>query len=325
MNILEDVCRVLGRRLEKGPTETSRPGIRYDPSNSFLVYRNATPRSCDPSMGPLRGFHIIRDPRDVVVSAYFSHLHSHPQNPTFVEIRNTLQKLDMRDGLLFEFDYLSQQFEAMFAWDYRQSNVLEMRLESFSAGFYENWLRIFDFLDILDRSDSPYGRGDTFGEPQSFFSARSEHTRPNTLAQRVTYGLRSTYDTARTRLKRPWHEAGPAQRLAMTAADQLRDFGRRLRTSRDTARSRLMRTWCEARAHRQLSMSTALHILYSNRFAAKTRGREIGEEDLHHHYREGATGDWRNYFEPIHIADFKRRYNDGLLALGYETDPDWQP
>lgn len=138
MNILEDVCRVLGRRLEKGPTETSRPGIRYDPSNSFLVYRNATPRSCDPSMGPLRGFHIIRDPRDVVVSAYFSHLHSHPQNPTFVEIRNTLQKLDMRDGLLFEFDYLSKQFEAMFAWDYRQSNVLEMRLESFSAGFYEN-------------------------------------------------------------------------------------------------------------------------------------------------------------------------------------------
>jgi hypothetical protein len=28
--------------------------------------------------GEYRGFHVIRDPRDVVVSAYFSHLYSHP-------------------------------------------------------------------------------------------------------------------------------------------------------------------------------------------------------------------------------------------------------
>ena len=59
-------------------------------------------------------------------------------------------------------------------------------------------------------------------------------------------------------------------------------------------------------------------------FQKKAAGRQKGVEKQTHHYRKGIAGDWRNYFEPVHIAEFKRRYNDVLLKLGYETDPDWQ-
>ena len=46
------------------------------------------------------GFHVIRDPRDIVVSAYFSHLYSHPITkgwPALVEHRARLQKASQEE------------------------------------------------------------------------------------------------------------------------------------------------------------------------------------------------------------------------------------
>lgn len=35
------------------------------------------------------------------------------------------------------------------------------------------------------------------------------------------------------------------------------------------------------------------------------------------------VGQWKKYFEPHHIKVFQEKYNDLLLGLGYETDPNW--
>ncbi len=40
-------------------------------------------------------------------------------------------------------------------------------------------------------------------------------------------------------------------------------------------------------------------------------------------FRKGLIGDWRNHFEPEHVAAFKEEAGDWLVDLGYEDDTDW--
>ena len=53
-----------------------------------------------------KGFYTIRDPRDVVVSSYYSHLHSH-KTSTWTELaehREQIKKWSKEDGILFEIE-----------------------------------------------------------------------------------------------------------------------------------------------------------------------------------------------------------------------------
>ena len=64
----------------------------------FLLFRNAgmnhVPRARD-----CRGFHVIRDPRDVVVSAYHSHRNSHPATAEWRELNEIRER---PNGMSFE-------------------------------------------------------------------------------------------------------------------------------------------------------------------------------------------------------------------------------
>lgn len=40
-------------------------------------------------------------------------------------------------------------------------------------------------------------------------------------------------------------------------------------------------------------------------------------------FRKGKIGSWRSEFTEEHKAEFKKVANDGLIALGYETDDRW--
>lgn len=64
-----------------------------------LCYVNAEIGSVRP-LRDYRGFHVIRDPRDVGVSGYFSHLHSHPIGDWYelAEHRRELQSLPRHEG-----------------------------------------------------------------------------------------------------------------------------------------------------------------------------------------------------------------------------------
>jgi len=108
-----------------------------------------------PDLEVYRGFHVVRDPRDIVVSAYFSHLKS-LNAPTWQELsdlRERLSGLSKEDGLLFELDYLEQQFREMAAWDYNQPHILELKLEELSADPFGGFKRILEFLEMFDPSN----------------------------------------------------------------------------------------------------------------------------------------------------------------------------
>lgn len=102
-----------------------------------------------------RGFHIVRDPRDITVSAYFSHLNSHSTSewPELIEYRKKLQSVSKDDGLLLEIENRATEFHQLESWDYNQENVLEVRFEDLVVYSYENLLQIFEHLGLLDERD----------------------------------------------------------------------------------------------------------------------------------------------------------------------------
>lgn len=108
-------------------------------------------------LGPIRGVHVVRDPRDILVSAYFSHLHSHQTStwPALREHRHELQELSKEEGLYREIEFTGYVFEAMESWDYDRDGVLELRFEQLAVNPYDFWLRVVSHLGLLD--DSEFG------------------------------------------------------------------------------------------------------------------------------------------------------------------------
>jgi len=99
-----------------------------------------------------KGFHIVRDPRDIVVSAYFSHLYSH-STTHWKELethRENLRELSLDDGISLEIAFRARSFRHMETWDYDQPDILEIRFEDYTRSNYETLIRIFSFLDLLD-------------------------------------------------------------------------------------------------------------------------------------------------------------------------------
>jgi hypothetical protein len=225
----------------------------------FLSYDNADYEYVR-QLGNLRGFHIVRDPRDICVSAYYSHLYSHGLGGQITaEQRNTLQDLPQAEGLLYEMECREQQFKEMHGWNYDLPNVLEMKMEKLTQNPYKNLADILIFLGLVDES-------------------------PLTVKKRFFYDLYR----GRCRLE----ERTNLKFNKFAAIDQL-------------------------------SVERLLGIIWENEFSKKAGGRKLGEENVKSHYRKGIPGDWKNHFEDIHYAYFLENYNDLLLKLDYENDPNW--
>lgn len=79
----------------------------------------------------VRGFHVVRDPRDVIVSGYYSHKATHPLEgwPRLAPFRKHLDGLNEEDGLLAELSFASPCMYDMYTWDYTTPGVMEVRFE----------------------------------------------------------------------------------------------------------------------------------------------------------------------------------------------------
>jgi hypothetical protein len=109
-----------------------------------------------------RGFHLIRDPRDIVVSGYFSHRWSHPvhprQNPWLLEHRKRLMELSEEDGIMLELEYASTYFARLSQWDYGNPMTYETRFEELIADPEAEMRRALAFCGILVGStEAPAG------------------------------------------------------------------------------------------------------------------------------------------------------------------------
>jgi hypothetical protein len=108
-----------------------------------------------------RGVHVIRDPRDIVTSSYFSHLYSHPTKgwPELVDFRKKLEKSSKDDGFLENMKFTARLpidgcdinlFSTLMNWNYALPNVMEIKFEELTQDPYRVFLNMFDFLGIID-------------------------------------------------------------------------------------------------------------------------------------------------------------------------------
>jgi hypothetical protein len=106
-------------------------------------------------LSPERAFHVIRDPRDIVVSAYFSHRNSHPVEglPHLAEHRRRLQEASQEDGLLLEMEFSSGALLDMAEWDYGRPEILEVKMERLTAHPYSTFIDIFEHLGLLPEEE----------------------------------------------------------------------------------------------------------------------------------------------------------------------------
>lgn len=144
-NIFYEIQSVTGWTIHYG----------IDPSKKINVIGEATVEHAK-AYADFRGIHLIRDPRDVIVSGYYSHLNTHPteKRPDILEFRNQIKGLPLSEGIKMEMDFSSDRLLEIGKWDYSNPNIHELRFEEFTQN--PNWNEVFSFLNLTSSKTSSY-------------------------------------------------------------------------------------------------------------------------------------------------------------------------
>jgi hypothetical protein len=141
-----------------------------------------------------RGSHIVRDPRDIVVSAYKYHLWTsealvHEPRTEFGErsYQQELLRLNESDGLALEIERCAPQFADMSQWDYTNPNISEVRFEDVRSDEQSEFARIFRHYGF---TEEVVARSLSFVEYFSFNKSKQRqeargHTGPSHLRSAI--------------------------------------------------------------------------------------------------------------------------------------------
>jgi Sulfotransferase domain len=142
-HVLSAVARWYGLRYEMCTQEELSPA-----ADVFFEDHSRINRS---TLSPYRGAHLIRDPRDIVVSGYFYHLWTteewvHTVKPEFGNrsYLEHLNSLSQEEGLLVEMKrFADDDLPDMVEWDYHDPNFIEVRYEDLIADWTSEFRRTF--------------------------------------------------------------------------------------------------------------------------------------------------------------------------------------
>jgi hypothetical protein len=149
-----------GRERAKGNFERRELRRRAEEAGAGFVSCIKADRGQAEALAAERAFHVIRDPRDIVVSGYFSHLASHPTDglPELAAHREHLQAVPKEEGLVLEMEFSRRSLLDMAEWDYGRPEILELKLEDLAARPYDGFVRIFQHLELLSDEEPSSGR-----------------------------------------------------------------------------------------------------------------------------------------------------------------------
>jgi Sulfotransferase domain len=153
-SIVEDVCDAAGLIAVRHDTSDRFQGdiisYRQDHPFDFWCYINADYRFVHGL--DVRGFHVVRDPRDVIVSGYFSHLMSHPVGdrwPQLQRYRSSLQSLSKDEGILREMEFSGSTLYAMLFWNPSTPGVREIHFEDLIQDSEDRFCEVLEELRVL--------------------------------------------------------------------------------------------------------------------------------------------------------------------------------
>jgi hypothetical protein len=159
-SILEDAAEALGMRTLVVYIATQWAGyptlgdMVRDKNPDILVLTNAHQKDLE-TLPVHRSIHLIRDPRDIVVSGYFSHRNSHATTvhgvdwPELIEHRKRLLALDTDAGLAEEIEFSGYFLDPLASWNHENPGVLEVKMEELITPSHARWLDILRHFDML--------------------------------------------------------------------------------------------------------------------------------------------------------------------------------
>ena len=166
INICYEVCNSLGFRPIESKIAFEKSPEKIFPlqKSSFLISQTSIHNKVKELGDNFKGFHVIRDPRDICVSGYYSHLKTHFVEgwPKLGEYRKELQKLNKEEGLLKEFEYSDFWLQHIDTWDYNDPNIVEVKMEDLTENPLQEWIRVFDFLGLIDPSEKELEKSPSF-------------------------------------------------------------------------------------------------------------------------------------------------------------------
>ena len=101
-----------------------------------------------------KAFFIKRDPRDIVVSWYFSSKYSHVLNEQVSKNRQELKELSLEDGFIYSIEYLNNigLFQGLKSWidaEIQDKNILIFKFECLtSSDNFSAFKKLFEHCDI---------------------------------------------------------------------------------------------------------------------------------------------------------------------------------
>jgi hypothetical protein len=109
-------------------------------------------------LGPHVASHMIRDPRDIIVSGYFYHLWcteawcTTPRRQyAGKSYQQVLKELPQNHGLMFELEHAGATIKPMHSWNYGNPSVIEIRYEDLIANEDSGFARIFSHYGFTER------------------------------------------------------------------------------------------------------------------------------------------------------------------------------
>jgi len=117
----------------------------------YISYESFTalPKPCK-----YRAFFVVRDPRDLVVSHYFSSRYSHPGNPGVMGDRARLVELSEKEGMITTLRMMADRgvFEALRSWQENSTadpHIRVFRFEDLVGTEQLRWMtRLMEYCDI---------------------------------------------------------------------------------------------------------------------------------------------------------------------------------
>lgn len=175
LRVVADICRCMGMRhlhyhspkMWGYPSHgTALDEFALENGLDFVSFINADPRYVG-DISNYVGFHLIRDPRDIAVSAYFSHKNSHSADewPELRVFRKELTSLPEDAGLMESIKFTArlatdgwdiEPFRALMNWDYSRDNIMEIKFEDMVMDPYQVLLDAFKFMKMTRDSDSGF-------------------------------------------------------------------------------------------------------------------------------------------------------------------------
>jgi len=159
IKLVYDICALTGQRVFEKQSiliPSLRETITSRNTDFYVCQTSVYEKIC--TIKNYRGFHVIRDPRDIITSGYFSHLYSHKTDGwnSLYQHRQQLKKVSKDEGILKEIEFSSYFIDHIMDWNYNDPDILEIKMEDLIVNTKVELIRILNHLNLFDENQ-PYG------------------------------------------------------------------------------------------------------------------------------------------------------------------------